>query len=106
MDILTRYYVYKSEFSKDIKLDETENFWFYIKSTHLHIINHCLGLDHETMVCAVCLTMFLHYIYIRAHDSWILIEVWENCLCQREKSRFEFDLAPADNAFSWTHTFC
>ena len=23
------------------------------------IINHCLGLGHETMVCAVCLTMFL-----------------------------------------------
>ena len=22
-------------------------------------INHCLGLGHETMVCAVCLTMFL-----------------------------------------------
>ena len=22
------------------------------------IINHCLGLGHETMVCAVCLTMF------------------------------------------------
>ena len=23
------------------------------------IINHCLGLGHETMVCAVCLTVFL-----------------------------------------------
>ena len=23
------------------------------------IINHCLGLGHETMVCVVCLTMFL-----------------------------------------------
>ena len=23
------------------------------------IINHCLGLGHETMVCAVCLSMFL-----------------------------------------------
>ena len=22
------------------------------------IVNHCLGLGHETMVCAVCLTMF------------------------------------------------
>ena len=22
-------------------------------------VNHCLGLSHETMVCAVCLTMFL-----------------------------------------------
>ena len=25
------------------------------------IINHCLGLGHETMVCAVCLTMFFPY---------------------------------------------
>ena len=25
----------------------------------LWIINHCLGLGHETMVCAGCLTMFL-----------------------------------------------
>ena len=25
------------------------------------IINHCLGLGHETMVCAVCLTMFFWY---------------------------------------------
>ena len=23
------------------------------------IVNHCLGLGHETMVCAACLTMFL-----------------------------------------------
>ena len=26
------------------------------------IINHCLGLGHETLVCAVCLTMFLCYV--------------------------------------------
>ena len=26
------------------------------------IINHCLGLGHETMVCAVCLTMLLWYL--------------------------------------------
>ena len=24
----------------------------------VYIINHCLGLGHETMVCALCLTMF------------------------------------------------
>ena len=31
------------------------------------IINHCLGLGHETMVCAVCLTMFLwKMLYLKA----------------------------------------
>ena len=36
--------------------------WLIKKCAHnmAHpIINHCLGLGHETMVCAVCLTMFL-----------------------------------------------
>ena len=31
------------------------------------IINHCLGLGHETMVCAVCLTMFLLYVETLIH---------------------------------------
>ena len=30
-----------------------------IIKSEVWIINHCLGLGHETMVCAVCLTMFL-----------------------------------------------
>ena len=46
------------------------------------IINHCLGLGHETMVCAVCLTMFLRtYIFLGpgvhyiGHFSWCF-ESW------------------------------
>ena len=31
-----------------------------IIKSEVWLINHCLGLGHETMVCAVCLTMFLH----------------------------------------------
>ena len=36
------------------------------------IINHCLGLGHETMVCAVCLTMFLltHYQWAPLAFAW------------------------------------
>ena len=30
-----------------------------IIKSEIWIINHCLGLGHETMVCAVCLAMFL-----------------------------------------------
>ena len=37
------------------------------------IINHCLGLGHETMVCAVCLTMFFLIIYDMAITSYIMI---------------------------------
>ena len=35
------------------------------------IINHCLGLGHETMVCAVCLTMFLRT-YIKYKSSFVI----------------------------------
>ena len=41
------------------------------------IINHCLGLGHETMVCAVCLTMFLpnnlrtaDFLYNKTRKTW------------------------------------
>ena len=30
-----------------------------IIKSEVWIVNHCLGLGHETMVCAVCLNMFL-----------------------------------------------
>ena len=33
-------------------------------------ITHCLGLGHETMVCAVCVSIFLSiyiYMYIQGH---------------------------------------
>ena len=33
------------------------------------IINHCLGLGHETMVCAVCLTMFFRSKWWRTNHS-------------------------------------
>ena len=44
--------------------DDRENVYFILLSSSNRkyeswIINHCLGLGHETMVCAVCLTMFL-----------------------------------------------
>ena len=32
------------------------------------VINQCLGLGHETMVCAVCLTMFLCSYYLRLNS--------------------------------------
>ena len=44
------------------------NLIIIIKSV-VWIINHCLGLGHETMVCAVCLTMLLWCGYIIRH--WI-----------------------------------
>ena len=34
------------------------------------IINHCLGLGHETMVCAVCLTMFLWGLCNIGYSRW------------------------------------
>ena len=36
---------------------------FFIIKSEVWIVNHCLGLGHETMVCAVCLTMFLWTVY-------------------------------------------
>ena len=45
------------------------------------IINHCIGLGHETKVCAICLTMFLWgcsqnifqvYILDQCHSVWLL----------------------------------
>ena len=41
------------------------------------IINHCLGLGHETMVCAVCLTMF--FFLLRWH-LYMEITAIENCI--------------------------
>ena len=32
--------------------------YLIIIKSEVWIVNHCLGLGHETMVCAVCLTMF------------------------------------------------
>ena len=38
-------------------------YFIIIIKPEVWIINHCLGLGHETMVCAVCLTMFLWAAY-------------------------------------------
>ena len=39
-------------------------------------ISHCFGLGHETMVCAVCLSIFLFFLYIctysRSHQTLLL----------------------------------
>ena len=39
----------------------------FIIKPEVWIINHCLGLGHETMVCAVCLTMLLYH---WRHSFW------------------------------------
>ena len=58
------------------------NLIIIIKS-EVWIINHCLGLGHETMVCAVCLTVFLwlplcgqlfKYILLKENE-YILIQI-------------------------------
>ena len=45
------------------------NLIIIIKS-EVRTINHCLGLSHETMVCAVCLTMFL---WKQTQNSWEIV---------------------------------
>ena len=35
-------------------------------------ITHCLGLGHETMVSAVCLSIFLHTVYTMAADDMVM----------------------------------
>ena len=39
-------------------------------------ITHCLGLGHETMVCAVCLSMFLLQIYVCIDRC---LSTWSSC---------------------------
>ena len=69
-----------------------------IKSEVL-IINHCLGLGHETMVCAVCYTMFLSFSYRLTARTlcqfwrtphiffpYFLHNMW-GCVCQTDQSR-------------------
>ena len=57
-----------------------------IINPEVSIINHCLGLGHETMVCAVCLTMFLwhnplSYSYrITANIKWVMNMSLELCI--------------------------
>ena len=54
------------------------------------IINHCLGLGHETMVCAVCLTMFLCASYVsRTHD------IIDDVTRSQSRSNFESDISPS-----------
>ena len=44
-----------------------------IIKSEVWFINHCLGLGHETMVCAVCLTMFLSLYFYRGNDSCLSV---------------------------------
>ena len=41
--------------------DDWENVYFvlFIIKSEVWTITHCLGLGHETMVCALCLSIFL-----------------------------------------------
>ena len=38
-------------------------------------IFHCLGLGHETMACAVCLLIFLEYLYVGGSLLVVLIYI-------------------------------
>ena len=53
--------------------DDCENVYFYLLviKSEIWIINHLLGLGHETMVCAVCLTVFL-LIWIRPNQIYCI----------------------------------
>ena len=50
--------------------DDWENIYIYILIIIIKLevwtITHCLGLGQETMMCAVCLSIFLHY--MQYHD--------------------------------------
>ena len=49
-----------------------------IIKSEVWIVNHCLGLGHETMVCAVCLNMFLwpwYWISNMATHA-LLLHIW------------------------------
>ena len=56
------------------------------------IINHCLGLGHETMVCAVCLTMFL-WCLTKASDSniWCFFDLHLNKRLSKQLRRRWFE---------------
>ena len=61
------------------------------------IINHCLGLGHETMVCAVCLTMFL----LRTEISWRR-PMWNRLTLEKKISSWKLTTSPFS---SWIHPF-
>ena len=50
-----------SQFSCDGRKNVCTYLIIIIKS-EVWFINHCLGLGHQTMICAVCLTMFYGWI--------------------------------------------
>ena len=70
------------------------------------IINYCLGLGHETMVCAVCLTMFLWYPFESQHIQHTLL--WKIQRCKLESSCEYIQrilVAPAPMIW-WTYGLC
>ena len=57
--------------------DDWENIYtlsYYHHKSEVWTINHCLGLGHETMVCAVCLFVFF------SHRGNIMV-FWIHALC-------------------------
>ena len=71
---------------------------------------HCLGLDHETMVCVVCLFIFLRHIYSIETTPWfariIVFESphpWRVVVLYNDKLRHWQDPAKSRvwNVFSW-----
>ena len=64
----SKYKTYRNKLNHILKKAEKQHYTDLLEAnknnikyeiTEVWIINHCLGLGHETMVCAVCLTMFL-----------------------------------------------
>ena len=43
--------------------------WVYLMTIHLLMLGHLLGLGHKTMVCAVCLFVFLQVINTPQDDQ-------------------------------------
>ena len=58
-----------------------------ITKSEVWTVTHCLGLGHETMVCAVCLSIFLYsskVFYIKLIiNSWTLVESFVAFLSNR-----------------------
>ena len=50
-------------------------------------ITHCLGLGHETMVCVVCLSVFL-FLHTKYILKWSYYKDWEDCVTQSQATHF------------------
>ena len=59
--------------------DDWENIYtlsYYHNQSEVWSITHCLGLGHETLVCTVCLSMFLWICDIAGLLRWTFVSWW------------------------------